>query len=94
MAPAFAAASFSVLLDPVRPHRTGDELRVFYDVCGLEPATPYKLQVVVTKQEGGLRSLFGGSTRSLSFTYEGKSKGPGSRDHTWGRSRPARTDSP
>jgi hypothetical protein len=59
-----AGASFSVLVDRVKPRWTGSSLDVYYDVCGM-PNGDFKTRVTVTHEASGLQRLLHGSMQPI-----------------------------
>jgi hypothetical protein len=64
-----ADASFSVLVDRVKPRWTGSDLDVYYDVCGM-PNGDFKTRVTVSREASGLQRLLGGSVQPVVATWD------------------------
>ena len=75
------AQAFSVLIDAVGTREPGGKLDLYYDVCGLEPGTPYTAHVSITRNESGLKRLLGRSVQPLTLTVDGRADGPAERHH-------------
>lgn len=75
------AAGMTLLLDAPGTTRAGGDVEVYYDVCGLEKGAPYTARVTVTRNESGLKRLFGGSAGPVSATFDGSASGPRERRH-------------
>ncbi len=76
------AAPFSVLVDSIQHLRQGDELDLYYDVCGLGSGDQYQSQLVITKKGAPaiLSRLLGGD-RPIRLTYDEQAKGKATRVH-------------
>jgi GWxTD domain-containing protein len=69
----------TVFFNPLRVFRTGEELELYYELEGLQPAAPYATQVVVRKRGGGgglFGKLFGGSGAAISVKFDEQATGP------------------
>ena len=73
--------SFSVLLDAVSSQSTGDNLDVYYDVCGLESGTTFTTSLRVHQNGSGLRRLFGRAPGPVTASYDEEASGPAVRRH-------------
>jgi hypothetical protein len=71
---------FTVLLDPVGSVRSGSNVDVYYDICGLGGGT-VKTHITVTKNESGLRRLLGDGAEPVSVREEDAITGPAMRRH-------------
>jgi hypothetical protein len=75
-----SGASFSVLVDRVKPRWTGSSLDVYYDVCGV-PTGDFKTRVTVTREASGLQRLLGGSVQPLIAIWDETAGTPAIRRH-------------
>ena len=71
----------SVLLDAVGTLDRGDDLDVYYDVCGLASDASFTTSVTVKRNGGGLRKLFGGGVGPVTATYDERARGEATRRH-------------
>ena len=62
------AVPFTILMDAVSAQHEGDDLDVYYDVCGLAPGTTYTTRVSITRN-GFLNRLVGRSGDPIISTY-------------------------
>ncbi len=62
------AAPFTILMDAPGRHDEGDDLDVYYDVCGLAPGTSYTTRVSVTRN-GLLNRIAGRSAKPVTESY-------------------------
>jgi hypothetical protein len=62
------AVPFTILMDAPGAQDEGDDLDVYYDVCGLAPGTPYTTKVSVTRN-GFLNRLVGRSAGPVTATW-------------------------
>ena len=63
----------TVLFNPLRTFKRGDEMQLYYEVDGLRPGSPYEVRLAVRKQggSGGLfRKVFGGGGSALSLKFD------------------------
>jgi hypothetical protein len=72
--------ALTLMVDAVPSHDRGAALDVYYDVCGLDPGTPYHVDVQVSGQ-GGLRRLLTGGSRPVKVSYDEVADGPRERHH-------------
>ena len=74
-------AGFSLLLDAVGTQSAGDDLDLYYDVCGLDDGNTYTAHVSVSKNESGLKRLLGRSPGPITVEFDHTAHGPASRRH-------------
>ncbi|HEU4643435.1 MAG TPA: serine/threonine-protein kinase [Gemmatimonadaceae bacterium] len=75
------SSAFSVLVDAVGARESGDDLDVYYDVCGLERGTGFRTRVAVVKNESGLRRLLGHSVDPVTARFDESADGVATRLH-------------
>ena len=75
------ARTFSVLMDAVGSQSAGNNLDVYYDVCGLDAGTTYTANVRVEQNSSGFRRLLGRSPGPITATYDEEANGPAVRRH-------------
>ncbi|MFN2567692.1 MAG: hypothetical protein ABR499_22080, partial [Gemmatimonadaceae bacterium] len=80
-APSTRRRPLSVLVDAIGEREAGDNLDVYYDVCGLEKGSAYTATVTLTKNESGFRRLLGSSVEPIRITYDETARGPAARRH-------------
>jgi serine/threonine protein kinase len=80
-ADAETARPFSLLLDAVGTLGPGDDLDVYYDVCGLGSDVPFTTSMTVKRNGGGFRKLFGGGVGPVTATYDERARGEAARRH-------------
>ena len=73
------SAGFLLLLDPVPSRPAGSDLEVFYDVCGLASGTTYSSRLRLSRQDEGLKKLFGGGSKPVIATFQERAEGPATR---------------
>ena len=72
-----------MLVDSVRPQRTGAKLQVNFDVCGLAENTPFTTDIVVRRiGQNRFSRLVSGGVRPMTENFLGVAGGP-----RWRRSR-------
>ena len=76
-----APRTLTLMVDAVTTHGLGDALDVYYDVCGLDPGTPYHVDVTVASGQSGLRKLLGGGSRPVKVSYDEVAAGARERHH-------------
>jgi len=74
-----SGGGFFVLVDPPASLPSGSELEVHYDVCGLPRGVPFRTQLRLRRNEGGLKKLFGGGAKPVVASYEARADGPATR---------------
>lgn len=80
MLPSGRPRPFSVLVDAIGTNRSGSDLDVYYDVCGLEPGR-FKTRIAVVKNQSGLQRLLGNSVDPVIVSYDETASGPAARRH-------------
>lgn len=73
--------SLSLLVDAIDPASTGDEIDVYYDVCGLAEDTPFTTRIDVVRNQSGLRKLFGGGASAVTGSFDETASSPATRRH-------------
>ena len=73
--------SLVLLVDAPSPQDAGDELDLYYDVCGLEDETAYSTRVDISRNQSGLRRIFGGGVQPISLSFDEHADGPSTRRH-------------
>ncbi len=73
--------SFSVLIDALRAQRPGNDLDLYYDVCGLDRGIAYTASVTIARNESGLKRLLGRSVQPVTVSFDGTAGGPAERHH-------------
>jgi hypothetical protein len=71
----------TLLVDEAGRQRAGGELELYYDVCGLADDAPFTTQVVVARNQSGLRRLLGGGVEPVRATFDEEASGPATRRH-------------
>jgi hypothetical protein len=71
---------FSLLVDPVGSAVRGTDLRLAYDVCGLERGAPFRTRITVTKNQSGLRRMLG-RVEPVTMTLDEAAAGLATRRH-------------
>jgi hypothetical protein len=74
------SASFSVLVDRVKPRWTGSDLDVYYDVCGM-PRGDFKTRVTAAREASGLQRLLGGTVQPVVAIWDETADKPAIRRH-------------
>lgn len=75
------AQPFSVLLEAVKARKPGQNVELYYDVCGLERGAGYTTAVRVSRNESGLRRILGGSSQPVTLSFDARASGPAARHH-------------
>jgi hypothetical protein len=78
--PSPSSASFTVLVDHVKPRWTGSNLDVYYDACGV-PSGDVKTHVTVSRETSGLQRLLGGSVQPVVAIWDETADRPAIRRH-------------
>ena len=63
----------TVFFNPLRTFRTGETMRVFYEVLGIDPGERYATQVAVKRGDGErslLQKIFGGGGAAITVRFE------------------------
>ena len=64
--------SDTVLFNPLRTYKRGEEMQLYYEIEGLRPA-PYTVELVVQKKGGGggiFKKIFGGGSAAIKLKFE------------------------
>ncbi len=75
------AKPFAVLLDAVGSQSVGDDLDLYYDVCGLAPGTTYTTSLRAHQNSSGLKRLLGRAPDPVTLSYDEEAAGPAVRRH-------------
>lgn len=62
----------TVLFNPLRTYKRGEEMELYYEIEGLRPA-PYTVELVVRKKGGGggiFKKIFGGGSAAIKLKFE------------------------
>ncbi|MES2304030.1 MAG: GWxTD domain-containing protein [Gemmatimonadota bacterium] len=68
-------------VNPLRTFKRTDPLQLYFEVSGLAPSSPYRVEMVVTRPKGGsvFSKLFGGGGAAIKLAFDGR-QGPGGVD--------------
>ena len=75
------ARSLVLLVDAPPPQDAGEELDLYYDVCGLEKGAAYSTRVDISRNQSGLRRIFGGGVQPVSLSFDERAGSPATRRH-------------
>ncbi len=73
----------TVLFNPLRTYRRGDEMELYYEIEGLRPA-PYTVELEVRKKGSGggiFKKIFGGSSAAIRLKFEEQATTPTASTH-------------
>jgi GWxTD domain-containing protein len=62
----------TVLFNPLRTYKRGEEMELYYEIDGLRPA-PYNVELLVRKKGGGggvFKKIFGGGSAAIKLKFE------------------------
>ena len=68
----------TVLFNPLRTYKRGEEMQLYYEIEGLRPA-PYTVELAVRKKGGGggiFRKIFGGGGAAIKLKFEQQATTP------------------
>jgi hypothetical protein len=68
----------TVLFNPLRTYKRGEEMELYYEIEGLRPA-PYTVELVVRKKGGGggiFKKIFGGGSAAIKLKFEQQATTP------------------
>jgi GWxTD domain-containing protein len=71
--------SDTVVFNPLRTFRRGDNMELYYEVEGLSTGDPYTVHVTVKKRGGGgglFKKIFGGGSAEISLKFEDQARPP------------------
>ena len=73
----------TVLFNPLRTYKRGEEMELYYEIEGLRPA-PYSVELVVRKRGGGggiFKKIFGGGSAAIKLKFEQQATTPSVSTH-------------
>ena len=72
--------TFSLRLDPITSVARGSDLRLAYDVCGLERGATFRTRITVVKNQSGFRRMLG-RVDPVTVSLDEAAAGPATRRH-------------
>jgi GWxTD domain-containing protein len=69
----------TVMFNPLRTFKRGDDMELYYEVEGLSTGDPYTVHVTVKKHGGGgglFKKIFGGGSAEISLKFEEQARPP------------------
>ena len=76
-----ATKPLTLLVDAFSPASPGDEIDVYYDVCGLPEDTRFTTNVEVVRSQSGFRRLLGGGTAPVIRSFDEEASSEATRRH-------------